>query len=104
MYALALTNAAALKAFIVQYPKIQIQGYSPDFPDELFYLYRDVYDLNKDLGIAVANEMALAYILDKYNAGVALLKQDENGNFQKINTTANTDGNGNTTYTKTDCP
>lgn len=29
------------------------------------------------------DEMALSYILDKYNAGIALTKMDKNRNFKK---------------------
>jgi hypothetical protein len=47
--------------------------------------------------------MALAFILGKYNSGVALLKQDTNGNFKALNTKEDTDANGNKTYTANNC-
>ncbi|WP_407484432.1 hypothetical protein, partial [Elizabethkingia meningoseptica] len=50
----------------------------------------------------VAFEAALPYILDKYNAGIALTKKDVNGNFKKINVESNTT-NGTRTYTQKPC-
>ena len=38
------------------------------------------------------DEMVMAFILEKYNAGVSLLKQDSNGNFNKIITIVSKDG------------
>lgn len=46
--------------------------------------------------------MALAYILDKYDTGIALTKM-ENGEFKKINVNETTT-NGTTTYTQSNCP
>jgi hypothetical protein len=48
--------------------------------------------------------MAMAFILDKYNTGVALLKQDSNGNFKKLGTTETTQPDGSKSYTTNNCP
>ena len=50
----------------------------------------------------IAEEMVVAFVLDKYSSGMALLKQDTNGNFIRLRTESNTI-NGNTTYTQNNC-
>ena len=45
---------------------------------------------------------AIAFILDKYNAGIVVLKQDSNGNFNPIKTEENIQ-NGVKTYTPKPC-
>lgn len=103
VYALVVTDATSLGNFLNQYPSLHIAGYSPDFPDALLDNYNNIYQEQKfSVGDQVANEMALAYVLDTYNAGVALLKQDESGIFKKLNTTVTINA-GNTTYTQKIC-
>jgi len=49
-------------------------------------------------------EMALAFILAKYNTGIAILKQDASGNFKRLNTTqSGTTPYGNNIYIATNC-
>lgn len=50
----------------------------------------------------VSEEKAMSYILDKYNTGIALLKQDINGNFKRLITNENL-SNGNATYSTNNC-
>lgn len=103
VYALVVTDATSLGNFLNQYPSIHISGYSPEFPDALLDNYNNIYQEQKfSVGDQVANEMALAYVLDTYNVGVALLKQDTSGTFRKLNTTTTIIG-GNTTYTQKAC-
>jgi hypothetical protein len=45
---------------------------------------------------------AIAFVLDKHNAGITLLKQDSTGNFNPIKT-EETIQNGTTTYTPKPC-
>lgn len=42
--------------------------------------------------------------MDKYNVGVALLKEETNGNFKKINVTETVLDNKNKVYTENECP
>ncbi len=48
----------------------------------------------------IGDEIATAFILDKYNSGVALLKQDSNGNLKRLQTSQTVQPNGGTTYTQ----
>ena len=57
----------------------------------------------ESLSALEANEGSLAYILDTYNSGVALLKMTADGTFTKINT-LKTGGEGSSaTFSKTKC-
>jgi hypothetical protein len=50
------------------------------------------------------DEMAMAFVMEKYKMGVALLKQDSNGDFKRLNTIEHppTDGTGKF-YTSNNC-
>ena len=50
-----------------------------------------------------ASAMALALVLDKYNAGVVVLKQNSDGSFSKLGT-IQTESNGDANYTQNNCP
>jgi hypothetical protein len=50
-----------------------------------------------------SKEMALAFLLSKYNSGIALLKQDSNGNFMRLNTVQHVDADNNITYSSNNC-
>lgn len=99
VYSLALINKQAAINFNANYPRQPaIGGFEPNFPEAL------VDEYNQAMGWGNAtNEMATAFILSKYNAGVALLKQDDNGNFKRLNTKEHTDANGSKTYTFNNC-
>lgn len=45
----------------------------------------------------------MAFIMEKYKPGVALLKQDGNGKFKRLRTQETVDANGNNTYTANNC-
>ena len=47
--------------------------------------------------------MALAFLLDKYNCGVALLKQDVDGKFKRTQTTETVNSNGIKIYNQANC-
>ena len=98
VYALIVTDLEAAKKFNTDHPRVPSPGYEPDFPDSLV----NEFDRMKGWGGAT-DEMALAFILEKYHAGVALLKQDSNGNFKRLNTKETSDANENKTYTATNC-
>ena len=56
-----------------------------------------------DISPLIADEMAMALVLDKYNTGVALIKQDGNGNFKRLGTIETTSSNGDKTFTSNNC-
>jgi hypothetical protein len=88
------------------YPKSQISPYPPDFPGPLFTDFdnaRTYFEYN-GFSHLIAEEKAMALVLDKYNTGVALLKQDANGNFKKLGTTETINSDGTKTYTANNCP
>ena len=104
VYALVVIDPTKATSFVNQYPKQQIANYPPDFPDPIFTDFTDIkFDLvTKGLSAKVADEMALAFVLDKYNSGVALLKQDANGNFHRLKT-EQTSSNGASNYIASNC-
>ncbi|WP_346983205.1 hypothetical protein [Chryseobacterium sp. POE27] len=97
VYALTITNADAFANFLSNYPPSQQPGYAPNFPTALNYEYTDIYTYYNG-----TQEMALAFILDKYNAGIALTKMDASGNFKKLGTRENTNGD-NKVYSEDNC-
>ncbi len=89
--------------FKATYPTVNL-GYGPDFPDELLNKYGEVNIAFQAQGFSIflSEEKAMSYILDKYNTGIALLKQDINGNFKRLITNENL-SNGNATYFTNNC-
>lgn len=90
--------------FVTNYPKEQIGNYPPDFPDLIFTDFDNAKNQLQMQGFnnLIAEQTTMAFVLDKYNSGMALLKQDGNGNFKRLRTQENT-ANGNTTYTANNC-
>ncbi|WP_300598822.1 hypothetical protein [Niabella sp.] len=87
-YALVLVSAQAARVFNTRFPRTrgirdtiaQIQ-YQPTFPKLL------IDEINQLKGWGGATEeAAMAYILQKYHTGVALLKRDSDGSFKKVYT------------------
>ncbi|TDE31486.1 hypothetical protein E0I61_01965 [Flavobacterium ranwuense] len=101
VYAIVVTDLAAAQAFVTAYPADQVPNYSPEFPS---FIFNQIVDLRAKLGESTeARTSAIASILNKYNSGITLLKQDNNGNFYPIIPEAIIDMNGNTIYTNKDC-
>lgn len=111
LYALVITNQLAAQDFSAKYPKSVLPGSPPDFTEDkvdgvrLFDEYQ--FSLNYFRGEGFtnteANEGALAYILDSFNAGIALLKMNDDGSFSKIDA-KKTGGEGSeSTFVKTKC-
>jgi hypothetical protein len=89
MYALVITNPAAADSFNVKYPR-DLSGCldcSPKFPEAIVDEFREM-----KYGHGCTDEMALAFILERYNAGISLLKQDSNGSFYKLRTSVSKSG------------
>jgi len=101
-YALAVTNPSAMNSFLQNYPPEVTPnpngGSFVNFPSSINDIYLDVYTYYNG-----TQEMALAYILDKYNAGVALTKMDSNGNFKKLGTIETVNPDGTRTYYQNNC-
>ena len=81
VYVFVVTDTVSAQTFLLKYPPQQIAGYSPLFPDELLNEYREIQQKHN-----ATEEMAMAYVLEKYDVGVSLLKQDKNGDFKKLRT------------------
>lgn len=107
VYALIVSNLSAMSQFLINYPPSYTTNSDGlilvNFPQPLSDLYHDVaFDFN--VGIQIDYEVAMAYMLDTYNAGITLAKMDSAGNFKKLGTNKNTDTDGNTKYEQTKCP
>ncbi len=104
VYALAIVDLAKANAFNNNYPPQDI-GFGPDLPellnDELIDLKN--HAIGQGFDDLIAKEMALAFLLDKYNCGVALLKQDVDGKFKRIQTTETVNSNGIKIYNQANC-
>jgi hypothetical protein len=100
-YAIVVTNLALAQKFVKNYPANQIPGYSPEFPDIIF---NQLQVLVTPMGSTIEGRtQAIAFVLDKYNAGITLLKQNSNGEFNPIKTQETTQSDGTKTYTKIPC-
>lgn len=98
VYAFVMIDLQAARNFVLKYPKVSNPGYQPGFPDFL------VDEFNELKGFyAASDEMAMAFILEKYNVGVALLKQDANGSFKQLNTKEITYSNGQKKFVANNC-
>ncbi|MEO6722993.1 MAG: hypothetical protein ABIN67_21685, partial [Ferruginibacter sp.] len=89
VYALLVTDTSALRAFTIKYPRQPpaFVGGPPGFAAAIVDESREMkYQYH------CTDEMVLAFILEKYNTGVSLLKQQSNGNFNRIITTLSKNG------------
>jgi len=100
MYALAVLDTAAAKIFRNNSFIIN-PTYGPILKDEIMTEYQNVslYFQQQQYSKLYSDERALAYILDKYNTGVVLLKR-EGTTFKRLRTSA---GSQNDTYLSNDC-
>ena len=70
----------------------------PGFPVAIVDEFREIkYQFNG------TDEMAMAFILEKYHAGISLLKQDSNGVFKILRTVVSGE-NGHLIFTADNCP
>lgn len=81
VYALVVTDTIAACNFLKNYAPQQAPGFSPLFPDELLNEYREIKHR-----FGVSEELAMAYLLEKYAAGVVLMKQNGKSDFVVIRT------------------
>jgi len=100
-YAIVVTDLAAAQAFVLVYPADISPIYPPEFPN---FIFDKIDDLKPSMGYDVESRMrAVSFVLDKYNSGITILKQDSDGNFKplKIKETINSDNTK--TYTLIPC-
>jgi len=92
-YAIVVANLAEAQAFVKAYPADISPIYPPEFP---FFIFDQIDIIQAyHTGSSVEGRMsAVSYILDKYAAGITILKQDSDGNFKplKMEETLNPDG------------
>lgn len=101
MYAAVVTDLAAAKAFVAAYPADMSSAYNPEFPD---YIYNQILSLRSKMGESNSGRtMAMAYVLNKNNAGITLLKQDSSGRFNPLQIKEITRSNGAIAYILTPC-
>ncbi|MBC5839667.1 hypothetical protein [Flavobacterium muglaense] len=101
VYAIVVTNLSLAQDFVKTYPPDQLPGYSPEFPD---FILDQMLDLVGIMGSSLTGRTtAIASMLDKYNAGITLLKQDSFGDFNPIKTRETTQGDGTKTYNTIPC-
>lgn len=99
MDTLVITNKQAAINFNLNYPRQPgIGGMEPAFPEGIVDEMRQMEGWG-----GATTEMSTAFILDKYNTGVSLLKADASGNLKKLRTTEHTDNDGNKTYESNNC-
>jgi hypothetical protein len=100
LYALVVTNPAAADSFNVKFPRdlTGCENCSPKFPESIVDEFREM-----KYGYGCTDEMALAFILEKYNAGISLLKRDSHGNFNKLRTSV-TGSETNLIFVPSNCP
>lgn len=87
-YVYTITNLAKFKAFATLYPKDEYVNGLNDWDDgkrlgaEFYKVKKYFNDL--DISKNESEELAMAYVLKKYNTGVGLSKKDVNGDFKPI--------------------
>jgi hypothetical protein len=88
LYALYVYDMELAKAFVAKYPLEQSPGFSPRFPEPVFDDIDKITMYFESHGVRplLACERAMAFVLDRYKAGVVLLKQDSIGNFKVLQT------------------
>jgi hypothetical protein len=101
-YAIVVTDLTAAQAFVAAYPADLLPGYSAEFPDFILDQIKAIETSSMAFSSTEGKTQAISIILDKYNSGITLLKQDSIGNFNAIKM-EETIQNGITTYTTKPC-
>lgn len=100
-YAIVVTDLAAAKAFVEAYPADISPIYPPEFPQVIFDQIQQVRDK-----LGESNEgrtKGIALVLDNNNAGITLMKQDNDGNFKRIKIQQTTNSDGSVTFSPAPC-
>jgi hypothetical protein len=100
-YAIVVTDIVAANAFVKTYPADISPIYPPEFPD---FIFNQLQDNTLYIGGSVEGQTeAISLILDKYNSGITLMRQDSNGEFYPIIIREETQINGNKNYINIPC-
>jgi len=100
-YAIVVTDLTAAQAFVAAYPPDLSPLYPPEFPD---FIFNQITDARSQFGESnEARTMGIASVLDNNNAGIALMKQDSNGDFKPLKIKETTNSNGSKTYSLMPC-
>lgn len=91
VYALLITDAATALAFTAKHPP-QPPAYAGGPPGFAVAIVDEAREMKYKYHCT--DEMVVAFIMQKYNTGIALLKQNSNGIFYKIITTVSKSGSG----------
>ncbi len=101
IYATVITDKQKADSFVTRYPPEQTPGFSPRFPEQQFNEFADLksYLINiQNTDRTKADEIATAFMLDKYDSGVSLMLYVEQKRFQQIIVRELIDDRGNKTY------
>lgn len=101
-YAIVVTDLAAAKAFVLANPADKSPNYPPEFPDKIFEEI-DKIQAYYTGGTVEGKMQAVSFILDKYNAGITILKQDYMGNYQPLIIKETINPDNSKTYTLIPC-
>ena len=100
-YAIMINDITKAQNFVKNYPPDLSPNYPPEFPNFIF----DQIDAMKDyMGYTIEGRTSgIAFILDKYNSGITLMKQDTNGKFNRIKNQETTNADGSKRYLAVPC-
>ncbi len=107
IYAYVIADLDMAKKFIVDYPKVNVPGGEPAFPNNLQDEYTEIIETQKGWYGKTnqqANETAISYMLNQYKTGVVLLKLNQDGVFKPLNTKKSDSPTNNNPFTTTPCP
>ncbi|MBG6061036.1 hypothetical protein IWX83_000810 [Flavobacterium sp. CG_9.1] len=101
VYAIVISDLALAQAFEATYPADQLPGFNPEFPDILF---NQLQALVTSMGSSIDGRTeAIAFLLNQYNAGITLLKQNSIGEFDPIKPEETTNYDGTKSYATKPC-
>ena len=101
LYAIVITDREKADSFVKKYRPEQTPGFSPRFPEQQFNEFADLksYLINiQNTDRTKADEIATAFMLNRYNSGVSLMLYVEQKRFAKVIVKESIDGRGNRTY------
>ncbi|MEO6683837.1 MAG: hypothetical protein ABIN48_13525 [Ginsengibacter sp.] len=102
VYALVITNLQKAIDFNLEYPRVPApEGttFEPDFPEIIDNEIRQMVQESN-----ASKEISISYILEKYNCGIALLKENSEGKFKRQNAKEGPPNQyGIKTFQKNDC-
>lgn len=102
LYSIVVTDLAAAQAFATAHPADQILGYNPEFPDKIFEEIEKIQTSDMKYTSVEGKTQAISFVLDKFNSGITLMKQDSTGDFKPIKM-EEIILNGNTVYNQIHC-